>query len=345
MDCRKNGKISVFQLSPLPVYSTILTRQVTCLAAAMTSIALADIIHAPLEDLLNETDQARLGTFGKGIDLCAIVNIKSGRCTMDCRFCTQSRHHDTSIETYPLLSKEELSSATHKLWKQDIPRIGWVSSGHSPTMEEIDAIIDAATTILADGDAHHLCCASLGQLNTSELERLKAAGFCRYHHNLETSERFYPSICKTQRWRDRRATVERAKELGWAVCSGGLFGLGETWEDRYQLALTLRELEVDSVPINFLSPIPGTPLAARKPLSTEEALRIVALFRLTMPKAAIRICGGRPTVFPERQQDELLVRAGANALMTGDYLTTSGISVEKDRQMIGRITGICERYD
>ena len=297
---------------------------------------LTDIINAPLDDLLNETDKVRSVEFGNEIDFCAIVNIKSGRCPMDCQFCAQSQHHNTTVETYSLVSAEDLIAETRKLWNQGIRRIGWVSSGRSPTTEEIDSIIESATPLLAAKGANQLCCASLGQLGTPALQRLKEAGFCRYHHNLETSERFYPSICTTQRWRDRRDTVERVKELGWAVCSGGVFGLGETWEDRLQLALTLKELDVDSVPINFLNPISGTPLADRALLSPEEALRIVALFRSTLPKATIRICGGRPAVFARREQDELLFRAGANALMTGNYMTTSGISPEKDREMIER---------
>jgi len=295
---------------------------------------LTDIIHAPLEELLTEADRARTETFGNEIDLCAIVNIKSGRCAMNCRFCAQSQHYETSLETYPLRTAGELAAETHKLWDQGIHRIGWVASGCSPTRREVDILVETAAVLLAADEAKQICCASLGQLETEPLAQLKAAGLCRYHHNLETSERFYPFLCTTQRWQDRRATIERVKELGWAVCSGGLFGLGETWEDRFQLALTLQKLEVDSVPINFFNPISGTPLADRPLLSVEEALRIVALFRLMLPKAAIRICGGRPAVFAERAQDTLLFRAGANALMTGNYLTTSGISPEKDRQMI-----------
>ena len=297
---------------------------------------LTDIINAPLDELLNETIRVRSAEFGNEIDLCAIVNIKSGRCAMDCRFCAQSQHYAASVETYPLVSAEELATETHKLWDQNIHRIGWVSSGRSPAREEIDAIVNSATSLFNTGGEQRLCCTSLGQLDTPALRRLKDAGFCRYHHNLETSERFYPSVCTTQHWRDRRATVERVKELGWSVCSGGLFGLGETWEDRLQLALTLKNLEVESVPINFLNPISGTPLVNQTLLTPDEALRIVALFRLTLPKATIRICGGRPAVFANREQDELLFRAGANALMTGNYLTTSGISPEKDRDMIER---------
>jgi len=305
----------------------------------MTHIALTDILNAPLDDLLNEADRVRTQTFGNEIDLCAIINIKNGRCTMDCRFCAQSQHHHTTVETYPLRPTKELSSETHQLWGQNISKIGWVSSGHSLNTEEFDTVLKGIETTLSESEGGtNRICASLGQLTTSELRTLKDAGICRYHHNLETSEQFYPSICTTQRWQDRRATVERVKELGWAICSGGLFGLGETWEDRQQLALTLKTLEVDSVPINFLTPIPGTPLAGHPPLSPDEALRIITLFRLTLPTATLRICGGRPTVFADREQDNLLFRAGANALMTGNYLTTSGISPEKDRERIERLS-------
>jgi len=297
---------------------------------------LTDIINAPLDDLLNEAEKVRSTTFGKEIELCAIVNVKSGRCAMDCSFCAQSKHHKTSVETFPMLESWELDFETLAFSGQNIRRVGWVASGRAATPSDVRKIIKGLQGMKSNPIWTKLLdiCVSLGQLKTPELQQLQSAGFRRYHHNLETSEQFYPSICTTQRWRDRRATVERVKELGWSVCSGGLFGLGETWEDRMQLALTLKELEVDSVPINFLNPIPGTPLANRALLSVEEALRIVALFRLTLPKATIRICGGRPAVFAQREQDALLFRAGANALMTGNYLTTSGISPKKDCQMI-----------
>jgi biotin synthase len=295
---------------------------------------LDDIVHAPLENLLDEAERVRTDSFGKTVDFCGIVNIKSGRCAMNCRFCAQSKHHHAVIETYPLRNADELRSATRSLWQQGVSRVGWVASGCSPEPDELAAIIAAAETVLNDAGAGSLCCASLGQLDTASLTRLKQAGFCRYHHNLETSERFYPSICSSQRWRDRLATAERVKALGWEICSGGLFGLGETWEDRLDLALTLQKLEADSVPLNFYNAVPGTPFAGLPPLDIEEALRITVLFRLTLPKAAIRICGGRPKIFAEN--GELLFRAGADALMTGDYLTTSGISPESDRKMAER---------
>ncbi|MDR0703586.1 MAG: biotin synthase BioB [Planctomycetaceae bacterium] len=291
-----------------------------------------DIEHAPLEELLCESERVRTAAFGNNISLCAIVNIKSGRCAMNCRFCAQSVHYSTQTETYPLRSPNDLIASTQALWQQGITHVGWVASGCRPTEQELDAIIESAEQVLDGSPAGSLCCASLGQQDSDSLARLKKAGFLRYHHNLETSERFYPFICTTQYWRDRYATLERAKGLGWNVCSGGLFGLGETWEDRFQLAAALQTLQIDSVPLNFYNAIPGTPLANREPLCLDEALRIVVLFRLALPKAAIRICGGRPKIFAEHAHR--LFRAGADALMTGNYLTTAGISPEKDRQMI-----------
>jgi biotin synthase len=298
----------------------------------MNPITINDIEHAPLEELLQEAERVRKAKFGNRIDLCGIVNIKSGRCSMNCRFCAQSSHYSTQTPVYPLRDSGDIIIATRKLWEQGVSRVGWVASGCRPTSSELDIIVSSAEKLLADSPTGSLCCASLGQLDSRSLSRLKAAGFRRYHHNLETSEWFYPSVCTTQHWRDRLATLERAKNLGWTVCSGGLFGLGESWNDRLQLALTLKKLQVDSVPLNFYNAIPGTPFANRVPLSVEAGLRIVVLFRMMLPDAAIRICGGRPQIFATRGTD--LFRAGADALMTGNYLTTNGISPESDRQMI-----------
>ena len=264
--------------------------------------------------------------FGNAIEFCAIVNARSGRCSMDCRFCAQSVHYETKIESYPLIDEDVLVSETQKQWQRGIRRIGWVTSGRSVDNNDVTKIVAVAKRCHGGR-----LCASLGRLDRDALLKLKEAGISRYHHNLETSETFYPNVCATQRWSDRWATVLLAKNLGLEVCCGGLFGMGETWKDRYDLAIVLREIGVDSVPINFLNPIPGTPFADRPILSVEEALRIIVLFRLLLPKASIRICGGRPTTFGNRQSE--ILNAGADALMTGDYLTTSGITPEKDFQM------------
>jgi biotin synthase len=291
------------------------------------NFTLDDLLETPLDDLLGKASEVRHKQFGNEIEFCAIVNAKSGRCAMDCRFCAQSVRYETAIESYPLIDGESLVLQTQRQWNRGIHRIGWVTSGCSVNDDEVTAITEAAKQCPGGR-----LCASLGQLDRISLRRLREAGITRYHHNLETSEVFYPTICTTQRWSDRLETVLRAKSLGFETCSGGLFGLGESWKDRYALAMVLRELDVDSVPINFLHPIPGTPFADRPVLSVEESLRIIAMFRLLLPTAAIRICGGRPTTFGERQSE--IFSAGADAVMTGDYLTTNGISSENDFQMI-----------
>ena len=291
------------------------------------SLTSDDFQHASLDELMLEADRVRRERSGNTVELCAIVNAKSGRCSMDCRFCAQSVHHKTVIETYPLINCEKLLEATTSNWNRGVQRVGWVTSGCSATDVEVEQLAESA-----EKHQNSRICVSLGQLSAEALSKLKSAGITRYHHNLETSKRFYPSICSTQNWEDRYKTVQRAKTSGFEVCSGGLFGLGESWADRMELALTLRELEVDSVPLNFLSPIPGTPLGNQPKLTAEEGLRIIMLFRIMLPKATIRICGGRPTTFGDRQSE--IFSAGVDALMTGDYLTTSGISVERDLKML-----------
>ena len=293
----------------------------------MPNIPLDKFLETPLEELLREAGRVRDEHFGNSIEFCAIINAKSGRCPMNCRFCAQSIHYATEIESYPLLDTETLVTKTQNQWNRGIHRIGWVAGGTTISDDEVAKV---ATT------ARQCCggrlCASLGRLDRNALQSLKNAGVTRYHHNLETSESFYPTICDTQKWSDRLATVERVKSLGMEICCGGLFGLGESWKDRYDLAMVLRKLDVDSIPINFLHPIPGTPLADSPILPVEEALRITAMFRICVPQATIRGCGGRPSVFGNRHAE--ILRSGINAIMTGDYLTTSGITPENDLQMI-----------
>jgi biotin synthase len=274
---------------------------------------------------------------------------------MNCCFCAQSGHYRTGVEVYPLRKPSDLIASTQTIWNGGVRRVGWVASGCRLSSPEIDVVLSAADELAAGNQSvaptnlptnesnnsnenksnnsqGTLCCASFGQLDTDSLKRLRAAGFAHYHHNLETSERFYPSICTTQKWKDRFATLNRVLELGWEVCSGGIFGLGETWEDRIQLAQTLKNLNIKSVPLNFYNAIAGTPLSGVEPLTVDEGLRIIALFRIMLPSASIIICGGRPKIFA--QCGEELFQAGANSLMTGNYLTTNGISPELDQKMI-----------
>lgn len=286
--------------------------------------------ETPLEELLDAADAVRREHCGDGVQLCAIVNAKSGACREDCRFCAQSAKSRTGAAVYPLLSRDLILQRANAAASGAVSAFGIVTSGPQLTDWEMDEIAAAVEEIRRGGGT--LPCVSVGELSAAQLARLREAGLWRLHHNLETSERFFPQICSTHTWRQRAETVRRALRAGLRVCSGGLFGLGETWEDRVDLGLALRELGVTSVPVNFLTPVPGTPLAETAPLTPPEALRILAMLRLLLPQAVIRVCGGRPAALRERQRE--MFRAGASALMTGDYLTTSGIGLASDLALL-----------
>jgi len=283
-----------------------------------------------LAGLMRAADRVRERHFGRTIQLCAITNARSGACREDCRFCAQSAHHRTGVEIYPLRDAATIARAAATRDGCGATTFGVVTSGPTLNADELGVLLDAIRRILETTSLQP--CASLGQLTGEQLRALRQAGLRRFHHNLETSQRFYPQVCTTHSWDERIATVRAAQAAGLEVCSGGLFGLGESWEDRIDLGLTLRTLGVESVPINFLNPVPGTALADHPRLTAEEGLRIISVYRLLLPRATIRVCGGRPTTLGARQVD--MFRAGANALMTGDYLTTAGISPTTDRAMI-----------
>lgn len=288
------------------------------------------LLDLPTETLLDTADRLRQAAFEKKISLCAIINARSGNCGMDCRFCSQSSHNHTPIATFPLLAPQALRQRILDLARWPVRHIGIVTSGGALQDAELEQVL-AVVRGLPERIRPRVC-TSLGRLGASALGRLAEAGVSRFHHNLESSRNHYPRVCTTQSWDQRRETVLRVQQAGLSACTGGLFGLGESWEDRISLAFSLRELGVDSVPINFLHPHPQTPLAGQPPLSADEALRIIALFRHILPRTTLRICGGRPLVLGKRQNE--IFRAGANALMTGDYLTTHGSGVEQDCAMI-----------
>ena len=302
------------------------------LAAATPAEALA-LLCLPQEELFARATALREAAFGRNIVLCAIINAKSGNCSMDCRFCSQSRHNHTPIEVFPLLPNHELRERILHLAALPVARIGVVTSGSALSGSELQRL-GKIIAALPD-DVRPRVCASLGKLTGPDFNSLSQAGLTRFHHNLETSRSYYASVCTTQTWDQRRETVLRACEAGMSVCSGGLFGLGESWEDRVDFAFNLKELGVGHVPMNFLHPHPETPLAGQKPLSASDALTLIAIFRHILPTATLRICGGRPLVLGDRQGE--IFAAGANALMTGDYLTTHGQSIAHDLEMIASL--------
>lgn len=267
---------------------------------------------------------------GHGIKLCAIVNAKSGRCPEDCAFCAQSAHHKTHIEAYPLMEPQQILHKAQEAEAMGARRFSIVTSGKALTEKELEQVVQAIRLIKEKTGL--TLCASLGIMARGRGHQLKEAGLSCYHHNLETALSFFPHICTTHRYEDDLNTLRSAKEAGLEVCSGGILGLGESPEQRLELAYTLREMEVDSIALNFLNPIPGTPLEGAPPVPPLETLKSVALFRLILPDRDIRICGGRE--FGLRDLHPLVFWAGANGIMIGNYLTTRGRDYRADLQMI-----------
>lgn len=261
---------------------------------------------------------------------CAIINAKSGMCPEDCAFCAQSAHHQVNVETYDLLSVKELEETGLKMAAAGASNYSVVTSGKNLTADEVDKVCQVARSLKSKTDL--TLCASVGLLSPEAARKLKAAGISRYHHNLETARSYFDQICTTHDYEDDVQTVLAAKAAGMLVCSGGIFGMGEDWAQRVELAFTLKELEVDTVPINFLNPIQGTRMQERPLLAPLEALKIIALYRFIHPRRDITICGGREVTLKDFQS--WLFLAGANGLMVGNYLTTQGRSMEMDLEMI-----------
>ncbi|MCD6496765.1 MAG: biotin synthase BioB [Deltaproteobacteria bacterium] len=282
-------------------------------------------------DLMHRAGRLRSEHDDRGISLCAILNAKSGHCPQDCVFCAQSSHNQATIETYPLMSADRMVAAADRARRDGARHFSIVTSGKAVTAESEVAAIAAAIRRISDMESLSAC-ASLGILSVEVLTRLRDAGLHRFHHNLETAESFFPNICTTSAYADRVRTIEAAKSIGLSVCAGGLFGMGESRQQRVELLATLRDLEVDSVPINFLNPIPGTKLEHMDDLSPMEALRIIAVARLMMPDREIRIAGGRMRNL--RDLHSWIFLAGANGLMIGDYLTTTGRRVDDDLTLL-----------
>ncbi len=267
---------------------------------------------------------------GKKVSLCSIVNAKSGVCPENCRFCAQSVHYETGAPVYPLVSAAEMIEKARLAKEWGAHFFGIVTSGTSiKTESEWSAIYEAIEGMNRMGIKP---CGSLGMLNKEQAGQLKDAGLFRYHHNLETSRSFFPNICSTHEYEEDIETNRTAKDAGLSVCCGGIIGLGETIAHRIELAMTLREINVDSVPINILNPIAGTPLANTSALSPMEILLTVAVFRFILPDKDIKLCGGKEKNL--RQLLPFAIVAGANSFMTGDYLTTAGRDTTHDLEMI-----------
>lgn len=287
------------------------------------------LINAPFDELLNCADEIREHFCKNIFDVCSIINAKSGRCSEDCKFCAQSAHYKTDISEYQLLDKDKIVKEALYMAEKGVLRFSIVTSGKALTDKDVDIIAEVIKEIKSKSNIS--ICASLGLLSASNFEKLKNAGLERVHNNLETSKNYFPKVCSTHTFDDKVNALKKAQSSGLSVCSGGIIGLGETMHDRIDLAFSLKELGIKSVPLNILSNIKGTPYENNKKLSVDEILRTAAIFRFILPDAFIRLAGGRAQLSDGGKKAFL---SGVNAVITGDMLTTSGISVDTDMQMI-----------
>ncbi|MEW6096041.1 MAG: biotin synthase BioB [bacterium] len=281
-------------------------------------------------DLISVANRVRKEYAGEGIDLCSIINAKSGECTEDCHFCAQSVHYKTDISTYPLKSEEEILQAAKNAQAAGATRFCIVISGRNPQIKDFKEIVSVLGKLRKETNLKLDC--SLGSLTEDEVYSLKDAGVSRYNHNIETSEDYFAQICSTHSYKDRLPTLKILKKAGLEICCGGIIGLGEDWNERIKFAFALKELDVDCIPINILNPRPGTPLENVKPLAPMEIIKTIAIFRLILKDKIIKIAGGREVNLRDLQA--LALVAGANGLIIGDYLTTQGRMASLDLQMI-----------
>lgn len=299
----------------------------------MNKTEITSLWSLPLMELLQRADAVRRHHVGSKMELCTILNAKSGQCTEDCKYCAQSAHHQTDIQVYPLQSVDQILQAARAARDIGSQRFGIVTSGCALSSDEVKRVAEATRQIVAKVGID--VCGSLGILTPDDLHLFKLAGMTRYHHNIETSRRFFPYITSTHSFDDRIRTIHAAKAQGMEVCSGGIIGLGETLDDRIDMALCLKELDVDSVPINVLVPVKGTALENQPPLSCVEAIRTIALFRIVLQNKTIRLAAGRETLLKDFQA--LAFHAGANAMLIGGYLTTRGRSVQDDHKLVQEV--------
>lgn len=286
-----------------------------------------------LNDLCAGADKIREACIGDRVDLCSIINGMSGRCPEDCKYCAQSAHNHTDCEVYDFLPEEKIMEACKTNEKEGVDRFAIVTAGRALSGEEFDKAITAYERMNKECDIE--LCASMGFLSADQLHRLHEAGVTSYHHNIETSRRNFPNICSTHTYDMKIETLKKVKAEGMYACSGGIIGMGESWEDRIDMAVSLAEVGVDSIPINALMPIKGTPLENLESLTEDEILRTIAMFRYINPEADIRLAAGRALM---KNDGEMAFKSGASATITGNMLTTvAAATIQSDRKMLQNI--------
>jgi biotin synthase len=285
-----------------------------------------------LDNIFKTATKIREKYFKKNISACSIVNARCGGCIENCSFCAQSKRSKAVINYYPLISSEEMFKCAQEADDLGVERIGIVTSGRSVEFgsNELNTICQAIKQIRTH--LKILPCASLGLLDEMALQALKDAGLQRYHNNLETCESYFSTICSTRNYNDQIDTIKTAQKIGLEICCGGIFGMGETNEQRVEMLSAIKSLNVESIPINFLTPIPGTLLENMNELTPLICLKIIATATLMMPGKAIRVCGGRE--YNLKDEQFRMFEAGVSSFMTGGYLVTPGRSIAEDMQMI-----------
>lgn len=289
--------------------------------------------RAPLDELCEAADRIRKHFMGDRLDTCSIMNARSGRCSEDCKWCSQSAHHTSNVAIYPLTSTEEALKHAMDNHSKGIGRFSLVTSGRTMTDREVQRSCEIYREIGKQCQGLKLC-ASMGLLKKDQLQALKDAGIGHYHCNIETAPSFFGELCSTHTMEEKFETIRAAKEVGLRVCSGGIIGMGESLEQRLEMAFALREIGADSIPVNILNPIAGTKLENQPPLPAEEIIRTFAIYRIIHPTAYIRFAGGRAQLSPQMQEKAL--KSGVNAALVGDLLTTIGSAVSEDMELFDR---------
>jgi len=298
------------------------------------AIALTEIEATDIPILLGVANKIREKFTGSYVDTCQILNARSGNCSEDCKFCAQSAHHDVEVDAYPLMQVDDIIKAAQKAEADHAYRFCVVTAGCGMEGDADFAKITTAIKRIGSETSLQRCC-SLGTLQEDHVNALKEAGITRYHHNLETSESYFKEICTTHTYQERIDTIKRVKAADLEVCSGGIIGMGETWRQRIELAFTLKELNVDSIPINVLNPVKGTALENQEKLNPMEILQTFAIFRLILPTKILRYAGGRELNLGELVPLGFL--SGINGMLIGNYLTTQGRGADKDIQTVHKL--------
>jgi len=293
-----------------------------------------DLYDAPLQELVNEAAKVTEENFDNRVEFCSIISAKTGKCTENCRYCAQSSHYRTNIETHPIISLEEVRKCAIHARENGATRFSIVTSGKGPDEEDFEKLVEMVQVINEVEGVHS--CASIGILSDEQMRALKEAGLTRYHHNLNTCKSYHNEVCTTHTYKSRVETINLAHKYNMEVCTGGIIGMGESRKQRVELVMELAEMDPISVPVNFLHPIEGTPFEIHKhAIDEEEIIRTLAIYRIILPKTVIRYGGGRSLRLSPKNQ-ELGIKLGVNGMLIGNYLTTIGTTPEQDRELLQR---------